>query len=145
MEKIKWAEKLKSGKKDDLQYKEEGIKNLKRVHELIAQLRKEGKLAEKSQTIEYSTKPNYKDYLQELRQITKDRRYSIDFYEKMAEDDIKGTKKKAQDYESKAKRRQLYLKGGSLNIEKTIEEKKKIDEEYLSAVKAKIAILNKVG
>jgi hypothetical protein len=35
MAKLRWAEKLKSGKTDDLMYRAEGLKNLKRVHELI--------------------------------------------------------------------------------------------------------------
>lgn len=44
MEKIRWADKLKKGQKDEAEVKEDGRKNLQRVHELIAELRKEGKL-----------------------------------------------------------------------------------------------------
>jgi hypothetical protein len=39
----------------------------------------------------------------------------------------------------------MYLHAGTLNIDKTLKEKKRIDDEYLESMKAKMALLNKLN
>ena len=46
--------------------------------------------------------------------------------------------------EQKAKRREVYLQSSSLDLRRSMEERKKLDDDYLESVRAKIALLNKV-
>ena len=46
--------------------------------------------------------------------------------------------------EQQARRREVYLKSGSLDVKRTLEESKKLDDDYLESVRAKMAMLNKL-
>lgn len=53
MEKLQWTEKLKSGKLDNKDRNVTGNEYLKRIHQLIAELRAKNKLPSISKTIDY--------------------------------------------------------------------------------------------
>lgn len=96
--------------------------------------------ANTSQTIEYTTKPVYKNYLREI-DVSKSARHSIDY---SSLDDAQYTTFEIKKKEESALRREHYLNNiRSMDMDTYMSEKKKLDEDFLESAKAKMAILHK--
>lgn len=98
-------------------------------------------------------KARYKNYLHELResgtsssQVKSSRtHHTIDYGSLLSSsEDAERFKYDLKKKEEVTSRREQYVANlGSRNLEKYMEEKKKLDEDYLESVKAKMAIINK--